>query len=128
MRTVKIALVLMILFALFGCGQGHKFVQHTVDVDTAFGNYEWFYDTYNDIQATVQKAKVAHEMISQATSEDAKLNYQTDYTGAIGYLNSKIADYNSNSSKWNRTLFKDKKLPYKIRISVSGGDVTLSEE
>lgn len=124
----RIIFIALALGFLVSCNQARRFVEHTVDVDTAFGNYEWFHDTYQEIEATVQKIKIAYEMYTDKNvTGEARLNYQTNYTGAVNYIQTLVASYNSNSSKWNRTLFKDKKLPYKIKVSVAGGDVIISE-
>lgn len=129
---LKIFGLLLVLFILVGCGivqrQGSKLIQRTVDVDTAFNNYEWFYNTYQDIQASATKVKLAYDMYKDPTiTGDAKLTYQTNYTGVVNYLQSLVADYNAKSKMWNRTLFKDKKLPYRIGIDITGGDVRISE-
>jgi len=39
----------------FGASQAQKVINHTVDANTAFTNYEWFHTTYNDILATQGK-------------------------------------------------------------------------
>ena len=128
MKLLRVFTILLVVLAFASCGQGQKLIQHTVDVDTAFSNYEWFHNTYQDILATQAKIKTAYDMTQQSgISQETKENYLTNYTGAINYLQSTVADYNAKSSMWNRTLFKDKKLPYTIKVTVSNGDVTITD-
>src|SRR5208337_1779579 len=109
MKLLKIFAILLVVLAFASCGQGQKFVERTVDVDTAFSNYEWFHTTYQDIQAMSPKIKLAYDMYQDKTvTGDTKTNYQTNYTGLVNILNNYVAEYNAKSSMWNRTLFKDK--------------------
>lgn len=127
-RVFTILLVALAALLFASCGQGQKFVQHTVDVDTAFSNYEWFHNTYQDILATKAKIKTAYDMTQMKDiTAETKENYLTNYTGVVNYLQSEVADYNAKSSMWNRTLFKDKKLPFTIKVTISNGDVTIAD-
>jgi hypothetical protein len=128
MKLMRVFTILLIVLAFASCGQGQKFVEHTVDVDTAFSNYEWFHSTYQDIMATATKIKTAYDMTQvKDISQETKENYLTNYTGAINYMQSEIGDYNAKSKMWNRSLFKDKKLPYQIEATITGGDVKISD-
>ncbi len=128
MKLFKVFGFLLVALILASCGQGQKFVSHTVDVDTAFSNYEWFHDTYQDIVATKQKIKTNYDMAQMKdVSQETKENYMTNYSGAVNYLATVVADYNAKSKMWNRTLFKDKNLPWKIKATVNGGEVTIVE-
>lgn len=129
MKAFRVLVILGVFFLLLGCGQGAKLVQHTVDVDTLFSNYEWFTTTYHDIQAMAPKIQTAYAMYTDKTvTGDTKLNYQTNYSGLVNILNDRVQEYNARSSMWNRTIAKDKKLPYMIKVNVNNGDVSFSEE
>lgn len=112
----------------FGATQAQKVINHTVDADTAFTNYEWFHTTYNDILATKDKIKDAYTLSNQKDiTDDMRAMYQVNYSGLTNFIRTMVSEYNAKSSMWNRTLFKDKNLPYKIRVEINGGDCVVSE-
>jgi len=112
----------------FGATQAQKVINHTIDANTAFTNYEWFHTTYNDILATQGKIKDAHTLSIQTNiSDDLRSMYQVNYSGLTNFVRNMVSEYNAKSSMWNRTLFKDKNLPYKIKVEINGGDCIISE-
>lgn len=112
----------------FGASQAQKVINHTVDANTAFTNYEWFHTTYNDILATQGKIKDAYTLsIQKDITDDMRSMYQVNYSGLTNFVRNMVSEYNAKSSMWNRTLFKDKNLPYKIRVEINGGDCIISE-
>lgn len=112
----------------FGANQAQKVINRTIDADTAFTNYEWFHTTYNDILSTRDKIKDAYALsIQQNITDDMRAMYQVNYSGLTNFIRTMVSEYNAKSSMWNRTLFKDKNLPYKIRVEINGGDCVVSE-
>ena len=76
------------------------------DADNRLYNYQWFYDQYQQCNATAQNVKLLNG--------DEK-------TGTLMVLNSMIAEYNSKSSQIiNAALFKADDLPYKLELSDFG--------
>ena len=84
---------------------GAKLAQKVVNADAIVYNYEWFYDQYYQIKATrgnlflLEKGSV-------------------EYTGTVMVLNQMISEYNSNSSKITRNMWKprDESLPHEIPL------------
>ena len=67
-------------------------------------NYEWYYDQYNQIQAT--KANLM--MLPPGTE---------DYVGTAMVLNQMIGDYNSKASQITRNMWMPKQdVPYQIPL------------
>ena len=76
------------------------------DADNRLYNYQWFYDQYQQCNATAQNVKLLNG--------DERL-------GTLMVLNSMIAEYNSKSSQIvNAALFKADDLPYKLELSDFG--------
>lgn len=71
--------------------------------DAIIGNYQWFYDQYNAIQA--QKANLA------TLEKSAR-----ERPGLLMVLNSMIGEYNSRSKQITRNLWKAVDLPYQISM------------
>lgn len=106
----------------FPARQAEKMIEHTVDVDTAFSNYEYFHDTYNDILAAKEKLRLAYAQAQdRSLSEEIRYTNQVNYTGLVNFIQSMVGEYNSKSSQWNRAMFKDKNLPYKLKAVIDGG-------
>ena len=75
------------------------------DADTRIATYEWFYDQYEQIQATRLKAEIA-----KGTQEES---------GIQMVLASMIADYNAMARKQHtRAQWMPSDLPYQIEISL----------
>ena len=79
--------------------------QKVVNANSIIYNYEWFYDQWNQIQATRANLFVLEEG-------------SVDYNGTVMVLNQMISEYNSNSSKITRKLWKptDGDLPHSIPL------------
>lgn len=74
--------------------------------EAIIGNYQWYYDQYNQIQA--QQANLASLPV------DAR-----ERPGLLMALNGMIGEYNSRSKQINRNLWKAEDLPYQIPMEVS---------
>lgn len=81
-------------------GLAHK----VVNANSIVYNYEWYYDQWNQIQAT--RANLF--LLKEGTP---------DYTGTVMVLNQMIGEYNSKSSQITRNLWKAKDgVPYSIPL------------
>jgi hypothetical protein len=105
--AVAIALYLgsSLVFSFWPFSSAAKVVEKVTSAESIIGNYQWFYDQYNAIQA--QEANVT------AAAGSA------EYTGMKMVLNNAIAEYNSRSKQITRNLWKAPDLPY--QISLGGG-------
>jgi len=103
--------VMLLLFAIgFAVGiislpfrSARGVLEKTLAPDAIIGNYQWYYDQYNAIQA--QKANFA------SLSRDAQ-----ERPGLLMVLNSMIGEYNSRSKQITRNLWKAADLPYQIQM------------
>lgn len=100
-------LILGLVFSFWPFSSAAGVVTKVTDPNAIIGNYQWFYDQYNAIQA--QKANIA------ATPQDAP-----ERRGMILVLNNSIAEYNSRSKQITRNLWKAQDLPYQIEL---GGEL-----
>ncbi len=78
-------------------------VQKVTSAEAIIGNYQWFYDQYNAIQA--QKANLA------TLDKSAR-----ERPGLLMVLNTMIGEYNSRSKQITRNLWKASDLPYSIPL------------
>lgn len=78
-------------------------LEKTLTPDAIIGNYQWYYDQYNAIQA--QKANLT---TLEKTARERP--------GLLMVLNSMIGDYNSRSNQINRNLWKATDLPYQMAM------------
>jgi hypothetical protein len=73
------------------------------DARNRIANYEWYYDQYHAIQATIQKEKIAEGMAEQK--------------GIRMVLAGMVEEYNSRSRmEMTRELWKASDLPYQIDL------------
>jgi hypothetical protein len=106
----------------------HDVVDETLNADNAIANYEMFKDLYNGAKAQVQNIKNTQKSMDDLKemygdpstwSEDIREEYNHLKQNLDGYLmqyQSIVKEYNSNSSKINRNLFKDKNLPSELPL------------
>jgi hypothetical protein len=103
-------------------------VDQTLDADNAIANYEQFKDLYNGAKAQAQNIKNAEKSIEDLKAlygdpstwtKDVREEYAFLKQNMDGYLmqyQSIVKEYNANSSKVNRSLFKDKDLPAELPL------------
>ncbi|WP_242289177.1 MULTISPECIES: hypothetical protein [unclassified Bacillus cereus group] len=103
-------------------------IDKTLNTDNALTNYEQFKDGYNGAKAMVQNIKNAEKSLKDIESlygepntwtKDIRSKHSFLQQNIDGYLmqyQSIVKDYNSNSSKVNRNLFKDKNLPSELPV------------
>lgn len=106
----------------------HGVVEKTLNADNALSNYEQFKDLYNGAKQQAMNIQNAEESIAkiketygESTSwpEDIRDEYNFQNQTIEGYKQQyqrTVSDYNSNASKLNRNLFKDKNLPSELPL------------
>ena len=107
---------------------GSEIIEKTYDPDKAIADYEWFKQTYEDINACKQNAEVTKlqiqdfkETYGNSSDWDMFVNQQysrlqTTYTGEVQYCNDLIADYNARIKMATRNIFSDKLPMYVDKI------------
>ena len=106
--------------------QPSKIIENTVNADNVIYNYEWFHNTYEDIQATDVKIANAEKAVKQfKTDAGERTNWdfsdKEEYSrlnsvllGLQNYRVSIVAKYNARSKMVNRKIFKGKTAPEKV--------------
>lgn len=129
---VGVIVLIPMLIMLWGIGTAlnttQEIVEKTVDVDNVIYNYEWFKETWEDIQALEKKIENA-EMNLNTFKENAGEPKDWNYSISeeinrlngicLGLRNQRadvIAKYNARSKMANRNIFKGKSLPLSIDI------------
>lgn len=103
-------------------------VSKTLNADNAIFNYEKFKDLYNGSKQQVQNINDTQQSIDKlketygspdSWTKDVREQFNFLNQTLEGYkqqYNRTVSDYNSDSSKLNRTLFKDKNLPAELPL------------
>jgi hypothetical protein len=135
MILLKLGLPLLILVLVLGglgwvfgiFGQGAKIIEKTTDADNVIGNYEWFKQCYEDLQATDVKIKNAEAQIksfeeSAGPRKDWTFEDKTEHSrlnsvllGLKNYREELVAKYNARSKMANRKIFKSGDLPESVK-------------
>jgi cell division protein FtsL len=123
---VAVIVIGAIGWAINLASQPARIVTKTMDADNVIFNYEHFYNLWNDIKAISKKIEDQDAQIAQFkvdtgprenwgfADKDAYDKMQQTLVGLKQYRQTIIAQYNSDSSKLNRSLFKGKDLPYRV--------------
>jgi len=108
-------------------GQGAKIIEKTTDADNVIYNYEWFKQSYEDLQATDVKIKNAEAQIksfedSAGPRKDWTFEDKTEHSrlnsvllGLQNYREDLVAKYNARSKMANRKIFKSGELPEQVK-------------
>lgn len=101
----------------------------TLDADNVIYNYEHFFDLHAQAKNGVQAANTAGMGMKMVKGDEALNNKVTEFNGAINYTRTVVEQYNADSKKINRTLFKDWRLPASLDLTVDVTEavVTLQE-
>jgi len=108
---------------------GYGIVNKTLNADNAIFNYEQFHDLYQGAKqqtVNITNSKNQINMLKETYGEDAS-KYPKDVRNDLsfqqqtleGYLiqyQKIVSEFNSNSKKLNRELFKSKELPYQLPL------------
>jgi len=106
--------------------QPAKIIEKTLDADNVISNYEWFKNTYHDIQATDIKISIAQEDIKNFNESAGSRNKWTFedknessrlssvLTGLKNYRQDLTAQYNARAKMLNRKFFMGKDIPPEI--------------
>lgn len=113
---------------------GKQVVEDQVNAEKAVREYEWFRQTYQDIQAQrrqIENHYEAHRQFHKTYGNDTEdwsrqaetrhSRIHTRITGTKNSLEQLVADYNARSNMDNREMFKCH-LPYQVdeRFAISG--------
>lgn len=103
-------------------------INKTLNANNALFNYENFHNMYQGAKQQVININNAEQQINQLKQtfgeptkwdKDTKAQYNLLLQNVDGYkmqYNRIVSDYNADSKKLNRDLFKDRSLPYELPL------------
>ena len=111
---------------MMGCGV----VEDQLAPDAILHKYEWFKNESNSIKqigVRTDQSKAAVENYKKMMGDPSKWNFSqheefsrltTTYSGYLSQYNTLVAEYNSQSSKFNWNFAKTDDLPHRIELRV----------
>lgn len=100
---LAVYLAVSAIFSIWPFSSAAGVIGKVTSSDSIIGNYQWFYDQYNAIQA-------------QSANVEAMPDTAPEKQGMRMVLNNAIAEYNSRSKQITRNLWKASDLPYSIPL------------
>ena len=128
-RLILVVVILSALgWALTILTRPAQVVERVTDPDRIIQNYEWFEETYNDVQALDRQITNAQSQVSafgeglgprDGWTRTDREEYNRLNTVVLGLRNQRdgvIADYNARSNQITRNLWKGGTLPYQLKL------------
>jgi hypothetical protein len=94
-----------------------RVVNKTLQTNNIVFNYERFFDINANFITRVAQVKQYKEFLASETDSVEKINLRTELAAIQQSCRELATKYNADSQKMNRSLFKDKDLPYTLSIS-----------
>ena len=88
--------------------------EKTFNADNIINNYEWYFDAYGEVKAKTPQIHQHQKYLETETDRDEKNHLRMELAAMQNSCRELVAKYNANSSKANRSLFKDHNLPLKL--------------
>lgn len=133
-KFFTICMILLVVFSMSSCFVARDAASavrgissQTLNADHIIFNYESYFNKYNDVKSKVRMYNQETEdmkVLTGSALDDARMRH----SGTFNYMQDVCSEYNSNSQKLNRNLFKDRSLPYMINVDVQDGRAILREE
>jgi hypothetical protein len=98
------------------CGVANR----TLDADNIIFNYEQFYDVSEQFKARTADIATHTELVATAKSEDDKVELRRlrmEFAALKSSCRSMASEYNADSQKLNRSIFKSNDLPHTLPLS-----------
>lgn len=94
-----------------------RVVNKTLETNNILHNYEYFKDAYQAYQAKLPQITERAGYLAAETDADEKYRLRIELSAVQQSCRELAAEYNSNSSKLNRNLFKDRSLPHELSLA-----------
>lgn len=94
-----------------------RVVNKTLQTNNIIFNYERFFDMNANFTSRVAQIKQYKEFFDTETNSVEKINLRTEMAAMQQSCRELATKYNADSEKLNRSLFKDKDLPYTLNIA-----------
>lgn len=111
-----IALTILCIVVLWAIGKGRQATDKVTNVETAFINYEEFFEIHNtclkiDQDLGVMRSLPDSDKMFEQFSKNQRIN-----TLQL-QMNRWIQDYNAKSAMWHRGLWRSAALPYQLETN-----------
>jgi hypothetical protein len=93
-------------------------VQKTLNADNVIQNYEWFHDINNRVMARTAQIKSHRVLVASATDTSEKNRLNIELSAMQQNCRDMVAQYNSNATKTNRSIFMGKTAPADLNPGV----------
>lgn len=94
-----------------------RVAQKTLQTDNIIFNYERFFDINAKFVARVAQIKDQRSFYEAETDPAEKTRLRMELSAMKQSCRDLVTEYNADSQKMNRNLFKDKDLPFELNIS-----------
>lgn len=94
-----------------------RVINKTLQTDNIIFNYERFFDVNANFTSRVAQIKQYKEFLATETDPSEKIRLRTEMAAMQQSCRELATKYNADSQKMNRSLFKDKDLPYTLNIA-----------
>ena len=86
----------------------------TFQSDNIIYNYEWFHDTYRAYQRRLSDIQGHKELLIDENNSKESERLRMEYVAMKMSCRTLVAEYNANSSKVNREIFKGTSVPNRL--------------
>ena len=121
---IVITLGVGISIARIGCAPAQgtaEAVERTFDGDNMLQTYEWFFDAKGTYESRLSDVEGHHAIMAGELSSDERSRYRIELVGMQQTCRKLANEYNQNSQKANRSMFKSKGLPMKLDAEACKG-------
>lgn len=94
-----------------------RVINKTLQTDNIIFNYERFFDVNANFTSRVAQVKQYKEFLGTETDPAEKVRLRTEMAAMQQSCRELATKYNADSQKMNRSLFKDRDLPYELNTS-----------
>lgn len=94
-----------------------RVINKTLQTDNIIFNYERFFDVNANFTSRIAQIKQYKEFLATETDPSEKIRLRTEMAAMQQSCRELTTKYNADSQKMNRSLFKDKDLPYTLNTT-----------
>lgn len=91
-----------------------RVVNKTLETNNIIMNYELFHDEEQNFRARVMQVNQSKKFLDAELDAGEKARLRMELAAQQQSCRELVADYNSNSEKLNRKVFKDRGLPFQL--------------
>ena len=91
-----------------------RVIQRTMDTDNIISTYEWYHDAWGSLQAKTGTIKAHKDLIATEDNKPEVRRLRVELAGIQIICRNLVQEYNANSTKTNKSIFKGKTAPERI--------------